>query len=84
MGILGELSFTENSSWIWSRKFRLGVKTTPRYSGGVRIREAKIQAFAVKDHRREWESTIALSPDFLSLNCAPLDHDTWKSVLRAS
>lgn len=58
MGTLGELRFTDNSSWIRSRKFRLGVKTAPGYCEGVQIREAKTEAFAVKDHRGECESSV--------------------------
>ncbi|KAK4746413.1 hypothetical protein SAY87_012725 [Trapa incisa] len=53
VGTLGDLSFTDNSSWIRSRKFRLGLKVTPGCSEGVRIREAKTEAFTVKDHRGE-------------------------------
>eukprot|EP00897_Mesotaenium_endlicherianum_P006523 jgi/Mesen1/589/ME000107S10826 len=43
VGTLGELTFTDNSSWIRSRKFRLGLK----------VRGAKTEAFTVKDHRGE-------------------------------
>ncbi|XP_012091499.1 calmodulin-binding protein 60 B [Jatropha curcas] len=53
VGTLGELTFTDNSSWIRSRKFRLGLKVSPGYCEGVRIREAKTDAFTVKDHRGE-------------------------------
>eukprot|EP00246_Nothoceros_aenigmaticus_P002739 TRINITY_DN135_c0_g1_i2.p1 TRINITY_DN135_c0_g1~~TRINITY_DN135_c0_g1_i2.p1 ORF type:complete len:472 (-),score=96.20 TRINITY_DN135_c0_g1_i2:1407-2822(-) len=53
VGTLGELTFTDNSSWIRSRKFRLGVKICSGYCEGVRIREAKTEAFTVKDHRGE-------------------------------
>ncbi|KAK9051746.1 hypothetical protein SSX86_028374 [Deinandra increscens subsp. villosa] len=53
VGTLGELTFTDNSSWIRSRKFRLGLKVASGYSEGVRIREAKTDAFTVKDHRGE-------------------------------
>lgn len=53
VGTLGELIFTDNSSWIRSRKFRLGLKVAPGYSEGIRIREAKTEAFTVKDHRGE-------------------------------
>lgn len=53
VGTLGELTFTDNSSWIRSRKFRLGVKVGPGYCEGIRVREAKSEAFAVKDHRGE-------------------------------
>nr|XP_043625114.1 calmodulin-binding protein 60 D-like isoform X2 [Erigeron canadensis] len=53
VGTLGELTFTDNSSWIRSRKFRLGLKVASGYCEGVRVREAKTDAFTVKDHRGE-------------------------------
>ncbi|XP_068647185.1 calmodulin-binding protein 60 F-like [Aristolochia californica] len=53
VGALGDLTFTDNSSWIRSRKFRLGVKVAPGFCDGIRIREAKTDAFAVKDQRGE-------------------------------
>ncbi|KAL3819540.1 hypothetical protein ACJIZ3_005445 [Penstemon smallii] len=53
VGTLGDLSFTDNSSWIRSRKFRLGLKVASGYCDGIRIREAKTEAFTVKDHRGE-------------------------------
>ncbi|CAK9192579.1 unnamed protein product [Sphagnum troendelagicum] len=53
VGSLGDLSFTDNSSWIRSRKFRLGVKISSGFCEGLRIREAKTEAFTVKDHRGE-------------------------------
>ncbi|KAJ4957690.1 hypothetical protein NE237_024801 [Protea cynaroides] len=53
VGTLGDLTFTDNSSWIRSRKFRLGVKVSSGYCEGIRIREAKTEAFTVKDHRGE-------------------------------
>ncbi|XP_022732022.1 calmodulin-binding protein 60 E-like [Durio zibethinus] len=53
VGTLGDLTFTDNSSWIRSRKFRLGLKVAPGYCEGIRVREAKTEAFAVKDHRGE-------------------------------
>ncbi|KAL2636091.1 hypothetical protein R1flu_007570 [Riccia fluitans] len=53
VGTLGELTFTDNSSWIRSRKFRLGVKVSAGHCEGLRIREAKTEAFTVKDHRGE-------------------------------
>ncbi|KAG8367706.1 hypothetical protein BUALT_Bualt16G0100900 [Buddleja alternifolia] len=53
VGTLGDLTFTDNSSWIRSRKFRLGLKVSSGYCEGVRIREAKTEAFTVKDHRGE-------------------------------
>ncbi|CAH9130908.1 unnamed protein product [Cuscuta epithymum] len=53
VGTLGELTFTDNSSWIRSRKFRLGLKVTSGYCEGIHIRGAKTDAFTVKDHRGE-------------------------------
>ncbi|XP_047939520.1 calmodulin-binding protein 60 B-like [Salvia hispanica] len=53
VGTLGDLTFTDNSSWIRSRKFRLGLKVASGYSQDLRIREAKTEAFTVKDHRGE-------------------------------
>ncbi|MBA0819305.1 hypothetical protein Gohar_021404 [Gossypium harknessii] len=53
VGTLGELTFTDNSSWTRSRKFRLGLKVASYSCQGIRIREAKTEAFTVKDHRGE-------------------------------
>ncbi|KAJ1278153.1 hypothetical protein BS78_04G057600 [Paspalum vaginatum] len=53
VGTIGELTFTDNSSWIRSRKFRLGLKIASGFCEGIRIREAKTEAFMVKDHRGE-------------------------------
>ncbi|XP_047332291.1 calmodulin-binding protein 60 C-like [Impatiens glandulifera] len=54
VGKLGEIAFTDNSSWIRSRKFRLGLKVVSSgFCDGIRIREAKSDAFTVKDHRGE-------------------------------
>ncbi|KAJ8534908.1 hypothetical protein K7X08_016636 [Anisodus acutangulus] len=53
VGGLGEFTFTDNSSWIRSRKFRLGLKVVSGSREGIHIREAKTEAFSVKDHRGE-------------------------------
>ncbi|CAA6654365.1 unnamed protein product [Spirodela intermedia] len=51
---LGSLVFTDNSSWIRSRKFRLGARISPNSNlSGQRIQEAVSGAFSVKDHRGE-------------------------------
>jgi hypothetical protein len=55
VGTLGDLTFTDNSSCIRSRKFRLGLKVASGYCEGIRIGEAKTDAFTVKDHRGECE-----------------------------
>lgn len=50
----GDIEFTDNSSWIRCRKFRVAVRVVPGTNpGGVRIREAMTEAFVVKDHRGE-------------------------------
>ena len=71
VGTLGELIFTDNSSWIRSRKFRLGMKVTSGFGESIRIREAKTVAFTVKDHRGECRVILSFSPtSMLSLvNC---------------
>lgn len=46
------ICFTDNSSWIRGRKFRLGGRVQT-ISTGERVREAKSDAFVVKDHRGE-------------------------------
>ncbi|KAF9614443.1 hypothetical protein IFM89_018679 [Coptis chinensis] len=53
VGTIGDLTFTDNSSWIRSRKFRLGLKVASGFGEGIRVREAKTDAFTVKDHRGE-------------------------------
>ncbi|XWS48282.1 hypothetical protein CRYUN_Cryun13aG0061700 [Craigia yunnanensis] len=50
---IGEREFTDNSSWIRSRKFRIGAKVAQGSLQAVRIREAMTEAFVVKDHRGE-------------------------------
>ncbi|XP_022744630.1 calmodulin-binding protein 60 D-like isoform X2 [Durio zibethinus] len=51
MGTFDNVIFTDNSSWIRSRKFRLGARIVQRISGEVTIREARSEAFVVKEHR---------------------------------
>ncbi|XP_022748242.1 calmodulin-binding protein 60 B-like [Durio zibethinus] len=53
VGTVDNVIFTDNSSWIRSRKFRLGARIVQRISGEVTIREARSEAFVVKDHRGE-------------------------------
>ncbi|XP_004310274.1 PREDICTED: uncharacterized protein LOC101303088 isoform X2 [Fragaria vesca subsp. vesca] len=45
---IGDIKFTDNSSWIRGRKFRIGARVAPGYQG-PRIREAMTDAFVVKD-----------------------------------
>ncbi|XP_039169768.1 calmodulin-binding protein 60 D-like [Eucalyptus grandis] len=53
VGELGDMIFTDNSSWNRSKKFRIGLKVASSYGKNTRIREAKTDAFSVKDHRGE-------------------------------
>ncbi|GAB2226772.1 hypothetical protein Droror1_Dr00008563, partial [Drosera rotundifolia] len=55
LATFNDLKFTDNSSWIRSKKFCLGVKIAPGYCEGIHIREAKTEAFNVRDHRGERE-----------------------------
>lgn len=52
VGIVGEISFTDNSSWTRSRRFRLGARVLDNFDG-IKIREAKTESFIVRDHRGE-------------------------------
>ncbi|KAJ9180318.1 hypothetical protein P3X46_008580 [Hevea brasiliensis] len=53
IGMISDIIFTDNSSWQRSRKFRLGARPVPKTCGEARIREARSEAFVVKDHRGE-------------------------------
>lgn len=54
VGFVGEISFTDNSSWTRSRRFRLGARIVDN-SHGIRVKEAKTESFIVRDHRGECE-----------------------------
>lgn len=71
---LGELVFTDNSSWTRSRKFRLGARVADGYFGETRVKEAKTEAFVVKDHRGEckyssFHASIIIFTLFLISEC---------------
>ncbi|GAB2277400.1 hypothetical protein Dimus_012105 [Dionaea muscipula] len=53
VGVINKISFTDNSSWVRSRKFRLGVRALPFASQGVGIKEAVSDSFVVLDNRGE-------------------------------
>lgn len=53
LGTIGNIIFTDNSSWVRSRRFKLGVRVVSRTSHGIGIREAVSEAFMVLDHRGE-------------------------------
>ncbi|KAK2385498.1 hypothetical protein P8452_40223 [Trifolium repens] len=50
---IGDIEFTDNSSWIRSRKFRVAARIAPGTNQSVRIREGMTEPFVVKDHRGE-------------------------------
>lgn len=54
IGSVGEISFTDNSSWTRSRRFRLGARVVDN-TDETRVREAKTDSFIVRDHRGECE-----------------------------
>lgn len=53
--VIGDIEFTDNSSWIRSRRFRIGARvvSTSSNSPGFSIGEAMTESFTVKDHRGE-------------------------------
>ncbi|WOK93507.1 protein SAR DEFICIENT 1-like [Canna indica] len=51
--LIPDLSFTDNSSWIRSRHFRIGTRVVPGSYDGPKIKEAMTEPFMVKDHRGE-------------------------------
>ncbi|RZB95240.1 Protein SAR DEFICIENT 1 isoform A [Glycine soja] len=53
IALIEEIEFTDNSSWIRSRKFRVAVRVAPGSNQTVRIREGITEPFVVKDHRGE-------------------------------
>lgn len=53
VGCIGEIIFTDNSSWMRSRKFRLGAIVAQKLPAEASIREARSESFMVKDHRGE-------------------------------
>ncbi|GMY24590.1 calmodulin-binding protein 60 A isoform X5 [Fagus crenata] len=48
-GVVGEISFIDNSSWTRSRRFKLGARVVDKIDG-TSIREAKTESFIVRDH----------------------------------
>jgi hypothetical protein len=74
VGTLGELTFTDNSSWIRSRKFRLGMKVASGFGESIRIREAKTVAFTVKDHRGERRVIFLILSSFNALPACKLQY----------
>ncbi|CAL5011938.1 unnamed protein product [Urochloa decumbens] len=53
VAVIDDVSFTDNSSWIRCRRFRIGVRVIPVNHFGPRTLEAVSDSFTVKDHRGE-------------------------------
>ncbi|VAH56001.1 unnamed protein product [Triticum turgidum subsp. durum] len=51
--VVNDLQFTDNSSWVRCRKFRIGARVMPGSYEGGRVAEAMTDAFNVRDHRGE-------------------------------
>ncbi|XP_056165412.1 calmodulin-binding protein 60 B-like isoform X2 [Syzygium oleosum] len=64
IGCLRNLIITDNSSWMRSRKFRLGARAVQKVSAETRVREARSENFIVKEHRGELNKKH--HPPFLS------------------
>ena len=67
VGQLGDVVFTDNSSWQRSRRFRLGARPVQKVSAEARIREGRSEAFVVKDHRGECKLETQLQLKILSV-----------------
>ncbi|XP_073156282.1 calmodulin-binding protein 60 B-like isoform X2 [Henckelia pumila] len=68
VGHIGDITFTDNSSWIRSGKFRLGVKLHAG-SDRMRVRDGISNPFKVKDHRGE---------SYQKLYPPSLDSEVWR------
>jgi len=55
IGFVKGISFTDNSSWVRSKKFRLGAKIKSKMAEKDEVREAVSSAFRVKHRRGEGE-----------------------------
>ncbi|PWZ04030.1 Protein SAR DEFICIENT 1, partial [Zea mays] len=53
VAVIDDVFFTDNSSWIRCRKFRIGVRIMPADHLGSRVKEAVSESFTVRDHRGE-------------------------------
>ncbi|XP_028107634.1 calmodulin-binding protein 60 D-like [Camellia sinensis] len=70
VGTLGELTFTDNSSWIRSRKFRLGLKVASGFCEGIRVNDDRIILDkTLTDQVSIWKSSRGLTDKVV------LDHD---------
>ena len=64
IGFVSEISFTDNSSWTRSRRFRLRARVVDKIDG-TSIREAKTESFIGRDHHGECEHLFLISFDLI-------------------
>ncbi|CAK9145365.1 unnamed protein product [Ilex paraguariensis] len=80
--LVGDIEFTDNSSWIRSRRFRLGARVVQGTSHGVIVREAMTESFIVKDHRGEYyihsASTLFTNAVYKKHHPPMLEDDVWR------
>jgi hypothetical protein len=86
VAVIDDVSFTDNSSWIRCRRFRIGVRIMPESHFGARIQEAISESFTVKDHRGECKfddanlymfSVLKLSPTRCCISPSYLSADVF-------
>lgn len=56
VGLISDLSITDNSSWMANKMFILGAKISPKSSGKQRVKPARSRPFSVRDSRGEGKS----------------------------
>ncbi|KAH7296118.1 hypothetical protein KP509_26G009400 [Ceratopteris richardii] len=86
---LGEFIFTDNSRWMRTKNFRLGVKLSTGFYRGGRVREAITEAFFVKDHQGAFINTVKDLLPMYSIGTsklgdifgATMSTKTWDSII---
>ncbi|XP_064957058.1 protein SAR DEFICIENT 1-like isoform X2 [Musa acuminata AAA Group] len=69
IAFFGTLQVTDNSSWVRTKKFRLGVRVSLGSYKGRRIKEVITESFQVLDHRSKFNQKS---------HPPSLDHEVWK------
>lgn len=68
IALVDEITFSDNSSWTRSRRFRLGARVIDDLDG-IEIKEATTEPFTVKDHRGECEYILWCFLDMNRSHC---------------
>ncbi|KAK1547914.1 hypothetical protein Q3G72_028464 [Acer saccharum] len=76
IGIISDISFTDNSSWIKCQKFRLGARVVQSIGGQVRIKEAISEAFVLTSAFSQSKKTDRLHVHLA--NPPSLDDEVWR------